>query len=63
MTNKKAELHFSDTTTPLELPVISGTVGPDVVDVRSLVSKEFLHLTPDLSQLLHVNQKSLILTR
>lgn len=46
MTNKKAELHFSDTTTPLELPVISGTVGPDVVDVRSLVSKGIFTFDP-----------------
>jgi citrate synthase len=46
MTNKKAELHLSDTTTPLELPVISGTVGPDVVDVRSLVSKGIFTFDP-----------------
>jgi citrate synthase len=46
MTNKKAELHFSDTSTPLELPVISGTVGPDVVDVRSLVSKGIFTFDP-----------------
>ena len=46
MTNKKAELHFTDTTTPLELPVISGTVGPDVVDVRSLVSKGIFTFDP-----------------
>ena len=46
MSNKKAELHFTDTTTPLELPVISGTVGPDVVDVRSLVSKGIFTFDP-----------------
>lgn len=46
MTNKKAELYLSDTTTPLELPVISGTVGPDVVDVRSLVSKGIFTFDP-----------------
>ena len=46
MTNKKAELQLSDTTTPLELPVISGTVGPDVVDVRSLVSKGVFTFDP-----------------
>jgi citrate synthase len=46
MTNKKAELHLSDTATPLELPIISGTVGPDVVDVRSLVSKGIFTFDP-----------------
>jgi citrate synthase len=46
MTNKKAELHLSDTPAPLELPVISGTVGPDVVDVRGLVSKGIFTFDP-----------------
>ena len=46
MTKKTAELHLSDTTTPLDLPVISGTVGPDVVDVRSLVSKGIFTFDP-----------------
>ena len=45
MTKKTAELHFSDNT-PLKLPVISGTVGPDVVDVRSLVSKGIFTFDP-----------------
>jgi len=46
MTKKTAELHLSDTTTPLDLPVISGTVCPDVVDVRSLVSKGIFTFDP-----------------
>ena len=46
MTKKTAELHLSDTTTPLDLPVLSGTVGPDVVDVRSLVSKGIFTFDP-----------------
>lgn len=46
MTKKTAELHLSETTTPLDLPVISGTVGPDVVDVRSLVSKGIFTFDP-----------------
>jgi len=46
MTKKTAELHLSDTTTPLDLPVISGSVGPDVVDVRSLVSKGIFTFDP-----------------
>ena len=46
MTKKTAELHLSDTTTPLDLPVISGTVGTDVVDVRSLVSKGIFTFDP-----------------
>ena len=46
ITKKTAELHLSDTTTPLDLPVISGSVGPDVVDVRSLVSKGIFTFDP-----------------
>ena len=38
MTNSevKATLSFSDVSTPLELPIYKGTVGPDVIDIRKL---------------------------
>ena len=36
--DKKATLNFSDGRT-LEFPVLSGTIGPDVVDIRSLYGK------------------------
>jgi citrate synthase len=34
-----ATLSFSDGTAPVDFPVLSGTVGPDVVDIRSLYGK------------------------
>jgi citrate synthase len=38
MTNSetKATLSFSDGSTPLELPIYKGTIGPDVIDIRKL---------------------------
>ena len=38
MTNSevKATLSFSDGSTPLEMPIYKGTVGPDVIDIRKL---------------------------
>ena len=35
----KATLSFSDGTAPLEFPIYQGTIGPDVVDIRSLYGK------------------------
>ena len=37
MTDKKAQLSVDGKT--IDLPIYSGTVGPDVIDVRSLVSE------------------------
>jgi citrate synthase len=34
-----ATLSFSDGRPPVELPVLGGTIGPDVVDVRALYAK------------------------
>jgi citrate synthase len=34
-----ATLSFSDGRTPVDLPVLGGTVGPDVIDVRALYAK------------------------
>ncbi|MBM3359176.1 MAG: citrate (Si)-synthase [Betaproteobacteria bacterium] len=39
MPEKLATLSFSDGTPSVDLPVFTGTVGPDVVDVRALYSK------------------------
>jgi citrate synthase len=36
---RTATLNFNDGTPALELPVLSGTVGPDVVDIRALYAK------------------------
>src|SRR6266850_5697407 len=39
MAEKLATLTFTDGTPPMDLPVLPGTVGPDVIDVRSLYGK------------------------
>ncbi len=39
MTDRTAKLEFSDGTPSLAFPVLSGTVGPDVIDIRSLYGK------------------------
>ncbi|HSN38659.1 MAG TPA: citrate synthase [Burkholderiales bacterium] len=39
MSEKLATLSFSDGTPSVDLPVFSGTIGPDVVDVRALYAK------------------------
>jgi citrate synthase len=36
---RTATLNFNDGTEAVELPVLSGTVGPDVIDIRSLYAK------------------------
>lgn len=39
MSDKKAQLTIDGKADPIDLPVYSGSTGPDVVDVRSLVSQ------------------------
>jgi citrate synthase len=39
MAEKLATLTFTDGTPPVDFPVLSGNVGPDVVDVRALYAK------------------------
>ena len=39
MTDRTATLNFSDGSPSIGFPVLSGTVGPDVVDIRSLYGK------------------------
>lgn len=46
MTDKKASLTVEGLDGAIELPVYSGTVGPDVIDVRALTSKGFFTYDP-----------------
>ncbi len=39
MTDRTATLQFSDGSPPVTFPVLSGTLGPDVIDIRTLYSK------------------------
>ncbi len=34
--DKKATITFSDGTSPIEVPIVKGTLGPDVIDIRKL---------------------------
>jgi len=46
MTDKKAQLSVDGLDQPIELPMYSGTLGPDVIDVTSLVSKGYFTYDP-----------------
>ncbi len=46
MTDKKAHLSVDGLDEPIELPVLSGTVGPDVVDVSALTGKGYFTYDP-----------------
>ena len=39
MTDRTATLTFSDGSPPVSFPVLKGSVGPDVVDIRTLYGK------------------------
>jgi len=39
MTDRNATLTFSDGSPPVTFPVLSGTIGPDVIDIRTLYGK------------------------
>jgi len=39
MTDRTATLQFSDGAPSVTFPVLSGTLGPDVVDIRTLYGK------------------------
>ncbi|WP_025672913.1 citrate synthase [Salinivibrio socompensis] len=45
MADKKATLHIEGKA-PIELPIIAGTVGPDVIDVRKLVNEGYFTFDP-----------------
>ena len=36
---RTATISFNDGAQPIEFPVLSGTIGPDVVDIRTLLGK------------------------
>ena len=46
MTGKKAQLIVDGVEKPIELPVYQGSVGPDVIDVRSLTSHDLFTFDP-----------------
>ena len=46
MADKKALLTFSATEKTLELPIYSGTLGPDVIDIQSLAGNGFFTYDP-----------------
>ena len=46
MTGKKAQLVVDGVEKPIELPVYQGSLGPDVVDVRSLTSSDLFTFDP-----------------
>lgn len=46
MTDKKATLAVDGLDSPIELPMYSGTVGPDVIDVRALTGKGYFTYDP-----------------
>ncbi|MCC7218541.1 MAG: citrate synthase [Burkholderiales bacterium] len=39
MTDRNATLTFSDGSAPITFPILSGTIGPDVIDIRTLYGK------------------------
>jgi len=39
MTDRTATLSFSDGTPPVTFPLLAGTIGPDVIDIRTLYGK------------------------
>lgn len=46
MTDKKAILKIDGLEEPIELPIYSGTVGPDVIDVQALTGKGYFTYDP-----------------
>ncbi len=46
MTGKKAQLSVDGVEKPIELPVLQGSLGPDVIDVRSLTSHDLFTFDP-----------------
>src|SRR6476469_3629234 len=39
MTDRTATLNFSDGAKPVTFPILPGTIGPDVIDIRTLYAK------------------------
>ena len=39
MTDHNATLNFGDSTEPISFPVLTGTIGPEVIDIRALYAR------------------------
>src|SRR5690242_2557368 len=39
MTDRNATLNFGDSNAPISFPVLPGTIGPEVIDIRALYAK------------------------
>jgi len=46
MSDKKAQITIDGHDTPIELPLLSGTAGPEVVDIRKLVAEGYFTYDP-----------------
>jgi len=46
MSQRKVTLQFSDSERTIDLPILEGSIGPDVIDTRSLSSKGILTYDP-----------------
>jgi len=46
MTERKASLHIDNMAQPIELPIHSGTLGPDVIDIGQLVKNNYFTYDP-----------------
>ena len=46
MSDKKAQLILDGRDNPIDLPIYEGSTGPDVIDVRSLVSEGIFTYDP-----------------
>ena len=46
MAERTVTLNFSDGSKPIELPVLSGTLGPDVIDIRTLGAHGYFTYDP-----------------
>jgi citrate synthase len=58
MTQKRtATLSFSDGTPSIELPVVPGTMGPDVIDVRNLLKAGYFTYDPGFTSTASCNSK------
>ncbi|GAL36188.1 citrate synthase [Vibrio maritimus] len=61
MADKKATLHIEGQA-PIELPIMEGSIGPEVVDVRKLGANGYFTFDQVFLPLHLVNLKSLIST-
>ena len=60
MSDKKAQLTLDGRDNPIDLPIYEGSTGPDVIDVRSLVSEGIFTYDPGLFQQLRATPTLLL---